>query len=181
VMLGHSGAFLLGGATAMQLLPGEGIGIVVLTNAAPIGVAEAIAATFLDRLQFGAPQRDWAADFGGAFAGFFAPEGDLAGKSPPVPAAAPRGLDAYLGRYDNDFFGPAEVVRGPSGLMLQLGPKRMALPLRPWDGDVFALEPSGENAPPGSRGSVRFEVVGGRATGFRAQYHDANGQGRWQR
>ncbi|ONG57054.1 hypothetical protein BKE38_04995 [Pseudoroseomonas deserti] len=181
VMLGHSGAFLLGGATAMQLLPGEGIGIVVLTNAAPVGVAEAIAATFLDRLQFGAPQRDWAATFGEAFAAFFAPEGDLAGKTPPVPATAPRAPEACLGRYDNAFHGPAEVVRGPSGLLLRLGPKAVDMPLLPWDGDDFAMAPGGENAPPGSLASLRFDMAGGRAVGFRAQYYDASGLGRWTR
>src|SRR5690606_6085819 len=40
--LSHSGAFLLGAATAVFLVPSEQLGIVVLTNAAPIGVPEAI-------------------------------------------------------------------------------------------------------------------------------------------
>src|SRR5262245_36534155 len=48
VRLGHSGGFDLGAATVATLLPAEGLGIVVLTNAAPIGVPEAVSASFLD-------------------------------------------------------------------------------------------------------------------------------------
>ncbi|MEU5637700.1 serine hydrolase domain-containing protein [Streptomyces rishiriensis] len=46
--LGHSGGFALGAATNVALLPSEKLGIVVLTNGEPIGVPEAISATFLD-------------------------------------------------------------------------------------------------------------------------------------
>ena len=37
LMLGHSGAFNLGAATAVSLLPGEQLGIVALTNGRPAG------------------------------------------------------------------------------------------------------------------------------------------------
>ena len=40
--LGHSGAFALGAATTVLLVPSEQLGIVVLTNAYPIGVAEGV-------------------------------------------------------------------------------------------------------------------------------------------
>ena len=46
--LGHSGAFALGAATNVLLVPSEHLGIVVLTNAYPIGVAEGLAFTFTD-------------------------------------------------------------------------------------------------------------------------------------
>lgn len=44
--LGHSGAFDLGAGTSVKLWPPDQLGIVVLTNAAPIGVAEALCAAF---------------------------------------------------------------------------------------------------------------------------------------
>ncbi|HEY5814505.1 MAG TPA: serine hydrolase domain-containing protein, partial [Terrimicrobiaceae bacterium] len=46
--LSHSGAFVLGAATAVMLLPAEQLGVVILTNAFPLGVAEALGMTFLD-------------------------------------------------------------------------------------------------------------------------------------
>jgi CubicO group peptidase (beta-lactamase class C family) len=56
VTLGHSGAFALGGSTAVYLRPGSDLGIIVLTNGFPLGVPEAIALTFLDLATIGAPQ-----------------------------------------------------------------------------------------------------------------------------
>jgi CubicO group peptidase (beta-lactamase class C family) len=50
VKLSHSGAFALGAATTVYLLPSEQLGIVILTNAAPIGVAEARVAARLGEL-----------------------------------------------------------------------------------------------------------------------------------
>src|SRR5437762_12708232 len=44
--LNHSGAFGLGAATYVNLVPGEQLGIVVLTNAYPLGIAEALGTTF---------------------------------------------------------------------------------------------------------------------------------------
>jgi len=42
IALNHSGAFGLGTATYANLVPGEQLGIVVLTNAYPLGIAEAL-------------------------------------------------------------------------------------------------------------------------------------------
>ena len=65
--LGHSGGFALGAATNVLLLPFEHLGIVVLTNAYPIGVAEGIANTFADVALYGKATRDWIALFNGRF------------------------------------------------------------------------------------------------------------------
>ena len=65
--LGHSGGFALGAATNVLLLPSEHLGIVVLTNAYPIGVAEGIANTFADVALYGKATRDWIALFNGRF------------------------------------------------------------------------------------------------------------------
>src|SRR5262249_51638365 len=65
--LGHSGAFELGAATTVMLVPAEQIGIAVLTNAAPIGLPEGLAATFLDLALEGRTERDWIALYKRAF------------------------------------------------------------------------------------------------------------------
>src|SRR5881296_1589726 len=57
--LNHSGAFALGAATYVNLVPGEQLGIVVLTNAYPLGIAEALGTTFLDIALYGKPTQDW--------------------------------------------------------------------------------------------------------------------------
>jgi CubicO group peptidase (beta-lactamase class C family) len=48
VRLSHSGAFALGAATTLSFYPSEDIGIAVLTNGAPYGLAEATARSFFD-------------------------------------------------------------------------------------------------------------------------------------
>ena len=65
--LNHSGAFDLGAATCVVLVPAERLGIVVLTNAAPIGVPEAVAFSFLDLVHDGRIGRDWFAAVTPAF------------------------------------------------------------------------------------------------------------------
>src|SRR5213083_3226431 len=61
--LNHSGAFDLGAATYVNLVPGEQLGIVVLTNAYPLGIAEALGTTFMDIALYGKPTQDWFALF----------------------------------------------------------------------------------------------------------------------
>ena len=155
-MLGHSGAFLLGAGTSIMMLPELGIGIVVLTNAWPVGVAEAISLTFLDYVQFGAPQRDWLAVVAPVFAQMRAPEGSLAGKEPPAHPAPPQALSAYAGTYQNAYYGPLTVAADKNGLALVAGPGKVTFPCSHWDGDAFVIRPRGENAPPGSAYKVSF-------------------------
>jgi CubicO group peptidase (beta-lactamase class C family) len=59
VRLNHSGAFDLGAASIVSLVPSEGLGIVVLTNASPIGVPEAISNSWLDLVLNGKVGKDW--------------------------------------------------------------------------------------------------------------------------
>ena len=98
--LNHSGAFDLGAATCVMLVPAEKLGIVVLTNGAPIGVPEAVALTFLDIAQDGKPSVDWLGFFGKLFAQL-----DQQGRSKvdyskppahPVPARPQSGLHRHL-------------------------------------------------------------------------------------
>lgn len=55
----HSGAVSTGAATAAVLLPKAGLGVVVLTNGSPIGVAEKIADVVVDDVMRNVPTRDW--------------------------------------------------------------------------------------------------------------------------
>jgi hypothetical protein len=91
------------------MIPSAGVGIVVLTNAAPSS-AEALGAPFTDLVQFGMVARDWFAAYTPIMAGLTAPVGDLVGKSPaanPAPAAK---LSSYVGVYANAYFGSAEIA-----------------------------------------------------------------------
>lgn len=144
----HSGAFNLGAGTTVYLLPQEGLGIVVLTNGQPIGMAEAIALSFLEVAHTGALTHDYFTLLQPAFAALIAPTyGTSVDYAKPPANPVPAQADAvYAGTYRNDFFGTAEVATANGGLVLKLGPTLTPFPLRHWDGDVFLYQPEGENA-----------------------------------
>ena len=147
VRLSHSGGFALGAATNVTLLPAESLGIVTLTNGMPIGIPEALNASFLDLVETGAVQRDWLAAFWGhGFQHFYRNPSVLAGQTPPAAAAPARRLQAYVGRYENDYYGVVQVSVGTGQLIMHIGPKPMRFRLAHWSGDQFAYEPVGENA-----------------------------------
>jgi CubicO group peptidase (beta-lactamase class C family) len=146
-MLSHSGAFSLGAATSVTLLPSEQLGIVILTNSAPVGAPEAVARTFLDIAQDGKPSVDWLGLFGRLFAAL-----EQEGRSPvdysrppahPVPAGPQA---AYVGTYANHYYGRLTIRAGSGGLVMRLGPRPTAFPLRHYTGDVFSYQTQGENA-----------------------------------
>lgn len=177
----HSGGFIKGAGTHFKILTSAGIGIVVLSNGAPVGASEAIAAQFMDVVQFGTSTRDWLAGYTMLMSPMFDPVGDLVGKSPPKNPAPAGPNGRYTGRFNNAYFGPAEVIEADDGLELQLGPRPIRLTLHHWDGDTFAVAPLGENQPQGSLSSVSFSVTGGKAQSLNVQYLDDNGLGLWRR
>lgn len=146
VRLSHSGAFLLGAGTAFAAVPAADVGIVVLTNAQPVGLAEAISSAFLDVVEFGGVTRDWPS----AFARMVAPilDGpasrldDAEAPSDPEPALGPA---AYVGTYANDFYGPVRVAVDDTGLVLTAGPRDMRFRLEHWDANTFTFETRAEN------------------------------------
>jgi CubicO group peptidase (beta-lactamase class C family) len=144
----HSGGFDLGAATEVALLPAEGLGIVVLTNAAPIFVPESISASFFDLALSGKVQRDWLAAYtqhlGGSFKQYDGRGRDYS--HPPAQKAPPLAAEAYAGTYQNDFFGDAEVVAKEGALVLRLGPDKPPFPLQHFDRDLFLYQPVGEFA-----------------------------------
>ena len=160
----HSGAFTNGASTEVRLMPEFAIGIVTLTNGWPVGVPEAINATFDDLVRQGRSSRDWLKVTAAAFAPLTRPTQAVAGRSKPSPSAPSRPLRAYEGTYANAYVGTAKVVVEGERLVLALGPQgRTRLPLRSWDGDGFVHQQL--DMPPGFLSAVRFSGNdGGRPT-----------------
>ncbi|MEU9109517.1 serine hydrolase [Streptomyces xanthophaeus] len=167
--LSHSGAFELGANTNVTMLPLEELGIVVLTNGAPVGLADAVALDFFDFAEHGKPTTDWLALTGALYAQL-AEQGrsptDYA--RPPATARPAADSSAYTGAYDNPYYGKATVTADAQGaLTLSLGPEPQRYPLTHYDGDTFSFETRGENAV--GRTGVTF------ADGtLRVEYLDAN-------
>jgi hypothetical protein len=178
----HSGAFSLGAGTNVVIIPSAGVGIVVLTNAAPTGAPEALAAEFMDLVQFGKIERDWYPPYNAMMSAFNAPVGSLVGKQGPEKRAPAVDLAAYAGSYANDFFGPAQVIRRGDDLVLKLGPEGLEYPLRHWDGNAFIFRPSSENATDGSISLATFkQAAKGRFRELTIEYLDGDGLGTFRR
>lgn len=160
--LSHSGGFALGAGTSFVLWPEAGLGITVLTNAQPRGLAEAIALAFgeqaLGDVPAGSPSRDWLAFTQPQMRSLYKPEGELAGQPPPANPAPPQPLASYTGLYTNAYYGTAQISLSADGsaLDLAIGPTPLHYTLRHWDGDEFVFDLMGENAPRGSVSAVRF-------------------------
>ncbi|MEV7446639.1 serine hydrolase [Streptomyces sp. NPDC091204] len=147
--LSHSGGFELGANTNVTMLPLEKLGIVVLTNGAPVGLPDAIALDFFDYAEHGKVSTDWLPLAASAYAAALAPPGapttDYA--HPPTGAKPARDSAAYTGTYDNPYYGKATVTADDDGaLTLALGPKPLRFPLTHYDGDTFSFVTAGENA-----------------------------------
>lgn len=156
----HSGAFGLGAATAFAALPSEDVGIIALTNAAPIGAPETLTAQFLDLVQYGEVREDWAGLYRQAFAAMDKPQGSLVGEQPPADPTPAEPPGHYVGRYANDYWGPATVTETDGTLHLSLGPRNQTFTLTHWDGDTFTFRLTDldmpENAPPGTISKATF-------------------------
>jgi CubicO group peptidase (beta-lactamase class C family) len=183
VQLGHSGAFNLGAATAVSMLPGEQLAIVALTNGRPQGIPEAICAGFLDAAQHGSPTVDWLAFTADAFRRIDEsdkPEVDYT-KLPPSPS--PAGPDsAYTGTYDNPYYGPLAVLEEGGKLALRMGPagSPTTFPLPHFDGDTFSFETIGENAN-GLAGALFAGAAGGPSPSVTLDFYDRTGLGTFTR
>ncbi|MEV8536448.1 serine hydrolase [Streptomyces sp. NPDC051211] len=175
--LSHSGGFELGANSNVTLLPLEQLGIVVLTNGAPVGMADALALDFFDTAQYGKPTTDWLPLVAALYEQVL-----NTGRSPTDYAKPPAGARpaqddaAYTGTYDNPYYGKATVSTGPQGkgLVLALGPEPKRFPLTHYDGDTFSFETAGENAI--GRTGVTFTD-----TTLRIEYLDTNGLGTFRR
>ncbi|MBA2946112.1 serine hydrolase [Streptomyces himalayensis] len=179
--LSHSGAFDLGAATSVTMLPSDQLGIVVLTNGQPVGVPEAIAADFFDIAQTGHPTVDWLGFVGRIFQQQEQAERSRTDYSkPPAEPRPARANSAYTGTYTNDFYGPLTVSTEDDALVMQLGPKKMRFRLRHYDGDTFSYETVGENAS-GLSGVTFSANSDGEITKVRVEALDETGLGTFTR
>src|SRR5437870_6420407 len=156
--LNHSGAFGLGAATYVGLVPGEQLGIVALTNAYPLGIAEALGTTFLDIALYGKPSQDWFALFKKVYSNPAA-IGTVLGfdySKPPASSASALKNSAYVGKYANDYFGDISIIEKDGGLVIVQGPKNKTLPMKHYDRDTITYETEGENAV--GRSGITFTV-----------------------
>ncbi|MFL1461877.1 serine hydrolase [Roseococcus sp. DSY-14] len=183
VLWNHSGAFNLGAATCVHILPAEDLAVVVLVNARPVGVAEALCRACLDLATAGRVTRDWLPPFAAAFARMSEPDYGAAvapGRRPerPQPPLPP---GAYAGAYRNALYGEAAVAEEPGGLLaLHMGPRGRRFPLAHFNRDSFTFQPDGENA--SGPAAVAFSVgPDGRAGAVTVENLDAGGQGRFLR
>lgn len=180
VMVDHSGAFILGAGTNFVLMPSEKLGIVVLTNAQPTGVPEALSASFMDLVQFGAVTRDWLTAYGPLISPLYTPLGALAGKPKPDNPLPAQPLSAYVGTYANSYYGDAQISAEGGGLVLTIGPAPVKAALDHWSGDVFTFRPTGESAPRGSLSQVTFKGSGTGET-MTIEFYNENGLGTFAR
>jgi CubicO group peptidase (beta-lactamase class C family) len=139
---GHAGAFSVGARTVVNILPDEKLGIVVLSNAFPTGVPEAVADEFFDLVLEGVPSRDWVAEWNGIYDRFFGPAAiaamGAALANPPTEPSPALPLSAYVGDYVNSYVGVASIREEDGGLVLALGPDgAKRYPLRHFDRDTF--------------------------------------------
>ncbi len=182
LQLGHSGAFNLGAATAVQMLPVEQLGIVALTNGHPEGIPEAITNGFFDVAKNGQLTVDWLTATAGLFAQIEAaeaPETDWT--QPPADPQPARDLGAYTGTYANSYYGPLTVAADGDRLAMTMGPAEAptTFPLTHHSGDVFTFESIGENGN-GLAGAL-FTVQGGTAASVRLDFYDQEGLGTFVR
>lgn len=179
---GHSGAFAMGAATCVNILPEQQLAIVALSNSAPVGAPEAICRSFLDVVTTGKIERDWLALFGAAFAKMSQPSygTDANYTKPPTGAAPPAALAAYEGDYLNDLYGPLQITQNTNGLRLAMGPSFTFYDMHHFSGSVFTFQPKGENAFGPSPMHFTFDENDKSAT-LRIDYFNENGQGLFRR
>jgi len=183
VRIGHSGAFELGTGTNITFMPGEDLGIVVLTNGQPIGVAEAIVAAFLDVAQNGDLTVDWVGFMGGIFERMTAADAPAVDYSQrPAEPRPPRDLSTYAGSYANSYYGPLVVSATDDGLSMVLGPQASptTFVLTHFDGDTFSFQTIGENAN-GLAGAIFTVDSDGTASDVMLDFYDRTGLGRFAR
>ncbi|MDI9919053.1 serine hydrolase [Rhodococcus sp. IEGM 1379] len=172
VRLSHSGAFILGAATNVLMIPSADVGIVALTNGSPTGVPEALNAEFADLVEFGKITRDWRTPYKAMLSAQMDPAGELVDKPTPTSPAPSAPLPGLTGTYDNSYWGPAKVTDANGTLTLTLGPANVTYPLTHWDGNTYTFRPESENAPIGTISKAVFD-----GSSLILEYFDQDGLG----
>jgi hypothetical protein len=161
-IIAHNGAFFLGAGTAVRFSPSDQLGIAVITNALPTGLAEAITTTFFDLYQYGKPNRDWLASFRPLFHNLIEQitdeSTDYSKLKPPVHPAPSGPLSAYVGTYRNDYYGQIEISADRGNLWMRLPPEGALYTLMHWDGQTFTYRYKGD--PGKTARGVKFTLTG---------------------
>jgi CubicO group peptidase (beta-lactamase class C family) len=175
----HNGAFSQGARAIATIYPQDELGIVVLANAFPTGLPEAVSATFFDLVHDGKPLQDYLTPWEQAWESLLqvpAAKAIEAFKTPPTSAQPALANEAYVGTYANDYLGKVYVTTSSSGLVLQVGPNRVEFPLKHWNRDVFLSYSSPEV--PDFPSPVTFTIgPDGSATQITIDALNTNGQG----
>lgn len=158
--LEHNGGFEEGINTRIAFLPDERLGIVILTNAPPMGIPEALEYKLQTLLFKDRPDVDtWpelAEKWRQALQSLLDRPGRLHGQPP---AGAQTALDArrYAGRYSHPYYGDIVVSAKGGALEMRAG-AAAPRPLQHWQGDTFrvpALEDAAMTFVLGSDGTSR--------------------------
>lgn len=181
---GHAGAFSVGARSLVTLFPKEELGIVILANAFPTGVPEGLSDSFADLVFDGKIEKDWVEAWDAAYAGLFGPaiaSAKATYASPPTPATPARPMDAYEGRYANEFVGDVVVSGAGNGLVIQVGPGgARSYSLRHFDRDLFLAFPDAEM--PDRPSGVSFAIgPDGKASAITIEFLDENNLGTLRR
>jgi CubicO group peptidase (beta-lactamase class C family) len=153
----HSGAFFLGAATSVYLVPHEHLGVLALSNSMPIGLPESICLHFLDLVHYGKARYDYLPMVAKVLAQMVAATQDAspnyATLPPPKSPAPAKALSAYAGKYTNEYFGTLEVAVEHNRLILRLPPRGAYYELTHWEGDTFSYYFASESTGLGRRGA----------------------------
>jgi CubicO group peptidase (beta-lactamase class C family) len=157
LILSHSGAFFVGTGTTVKFSPSDQLGIVVLTNAMPTGLAEATANQLFDLYHYGASKQDWLKIFGGAFKTMIDQGNneitDYSKLAPPPSPVPSKPFSAYAGTYSNNYYGEIEITEQGGSLWMRLPATGALYTLSHWDADTFTYRFEAEQGI-GTRGVV---------------------------
>ena len=147
----HAGDFNSYSSQA-TLLPGSGLGILVLCNGGASAVRGAIPKAFLEMVTQGDPSRDWVSAIetssAEALASILATSTPFPQGEPPADAEPPLPLDTYTGAYTNILYGEVTVREEAGGLVLAFGPNGVRHRLVPWNRDAFSYPLTGGRGGP---------------------------------
>jgi hypothetical protein len=123
------------------MIPSKQIGIVALTNGAPVGLPEAIDLNFLDDFEFGAPTKDYLSILEGDYVALrnsvLKRSTNCSMEKPPSnpsPGAPPSSL---VGTYQSPYFGKLEIELEQGSLILRLPSLGTYYELSHWDGNTY--------------------------------------------
>jgi CubicO group peptidase (beta-lactamase class C family) len=175
--LSHSGAFMLGAATAVYMIPNKQIGILVLTNGSPVGLPEAIALNFLDFFEYGAARKDYLAilqqDYLGLRQGVLSSSKDYSKEKPPSNPSPGGATSSFVGTYTNPYYGKVEIEEQQGKLILRLPPLGAYYELSHWDGNIYTYYIANEVSGAARRG-VCFSGDGNEVTVENLEFEYSN-------